>query len=217
MIASRFSTLQPPPKPSAVSARPSSCSAPVTTMLAPTASRLAITGPQIAPASSSTAAATRPIQMPTAGKYFTQRDSQSVGVAASDDGTGTMVMNRSAFMNSSVPVMSDVPGQDVAEIGDIGQEPRRRAHQRHREQGAGAFAEPQAEIEQRFGAERGEQYVVAFFRGAMRENTIIARRRTQPDRQQRRGAGNESVDDHRPALRRRAEYRACHHRDLQPA
>src|SRR5216684_2256123 len=37
MIASRFSALQPPPKPSAVSARPSSCKAPVTAMLAATA------------------------------------------------------------------------------------------------------------------------------------------------------------------------------------
>ena len=68
-----------------------------------------------------------------------------------DDGTGTMVMNRSAFRNSPVPLISDVSGQHVAEIGDISQQPCRRAHQRHREQGAGAFTQPQAEIEQRFG------------------------------------------------------------------
>src|ERR1700677_471115 len=32
-----------------------------------------------------------------------------------------------------------------------------------------------------------------------------------------RGAGNESVDQYWPALRRRAQHRAGHHRDLQPA
>ena len=59
--------------------------------------------------------------MPTAGKYFAQRDSQSGSIAVSDDGTGTMVMNRSAFRNSLLPVISDVSGQHVAEIGNIGQ------------------------------------------------------------------------------------------------
>ena len=59
--------------------------------------------------------------MPTTGKYFAQRDSQSGSMAASDDGTGMMVMNRSAFRNSPLPFISDVSGQHVAEIGDIGQ------------------------------------------------------------------------------------------------
>src|ERR1700733_9183709 len=174
MIASRFSTFQPPPKPSAVSARPSSCNPPDTTMLAATASRAAMTGLQIEPASSNTAADTAPTQIPTAGKYFAQRDSQSGAVAASDDGTGKMVMNRSALKKSRFPLISEFSGQYVAEIGDIGQKSCRRAHQRHREQRAGAFAQSQAEIEQRFGLHGGEQHVVAFLRGAMREHAVIA-------------------------------------------
>src|ERR1700733_12851464 len=167
MIASRFSTLQPPPKPSAVAAKPSSCNPPDTTMLAATASRAAMTGLQIEPASSNTAADTAPTQIPTAGKYFAQRDSQSGAVAASDDGTGKMVMNRSALKKSRFPLISEFSGQHVAEIGDIGQELCRRAHQRHREQGAGTFAEPQPEIQQRFCIEGGKQHVVALLRGAM--------------------------------------------------
>ena len=59
--------------------------------------------------------------MPTAGKYFAQRDSQSGSMAASDDGTGMMVMNRSAFRNSRFPFISDVSGQHVAEIGNVSQ------------------------------------------------------------------------------------------------
>src|SRR6202021_1536559 len=180
MIASRLPTPPPPPKPSAVSAKPSSCRAPVTTMLAATASRAAITGPQMAPASNNAPADTTPTQIPTAGKYFAQRDSQSGLAAASDDGTGRTVMNRSAFKNSPLPFISEFSGQHVAEIGDIGQEPRRRAHQRHREQGAGAFTEPQPEIEQRFGIEGGEQHIVALFRGAMREETVVARSGAKP-------------------------------------
>src|SRR5271163_4049760 len=180
MIASRFSTLQPPPKLSAVSARPSSCKAPVTAMLAATANRAAITGPQMVPANSNAAADTRPMQIPTAGKYFAQRDSQSGLDAVSDDGTGTMVMKRSAFRNSPLPLISDISSQHVAEIGDIRQEPCRGTHQRHREQGAGAFTEPQAEIEQRLGLEGGEYHVMALLRGAMGENTIIARCGTKP-------------------------------------
>src|SRR5712691_2449408 len=217
MIASRFSALQPPPKPSAVSARPSSCKAPVTAMLAATANRAAITGPQMAPASSSTTADAAPMPIPTAGKYFTQRDSQSGALAASDDGTGTMVMNRSAFRNSSLPLISDISSQHVAKIGDIRQEPCRGTHQRHREQGTGAFTGPEAEIEQRLGLEGGEYHVMALLRGAMGENTIIARCGTKPYRQQYCGAGNKSVDQYGPALRRRAQHGAGHHRDFQPA
>src|SRR5260370_25166780 len=216
MIASRFSTLRPPPRPSAVSARPSSCNAPVTTMLVATASSAAITGPQIAPASSSMTADAAPMPIPTAGKYFTQRDSQSGAVAASDDGTGTMVMSRSAFRNSSLPLISDISSQHVAEMGDIRQERCRGTHQRHREQGTGAFTEPQAEIEQRLGLEGGEYHVMALLRGAMRENTIIARCGTKPYRQQYCGAGNKSVDQYGPAPRRRAQHAAGHHRDFPP-
>src|SRR6185437_6867178 len=160
MIASRFSTLEPPPRPSAVSARPASCNAPVTAMLVATASRDATTGPQMRSASSSTTADASPIPMPTTGKYFAQRDSQSGSMAASDDGTGTTVMNRSAFRNSRLPFISDVSGQHVAEIGNVGQKPCRGAHQRHREHGAGAFTQSKAEIKQRFGLKGGEDRVM---------------------------------------------------------
>src|ERR1700722_71021 len=121
MMASRFSTLEPPPRPSAVSARPSSCNAPVMAMLVATANNDATTGPQMRSASSSTTADTTPIPTPTTGKYFAQRDSQSGAISVSADGTGTMVMNRSAFINSLLPVISDVSGQHVAEIGNVGQ------------------------------------------------------------------------------------------------
>ena len=59
--------------------------------------------------------------MPTTGKYFAQRDSQSGAISVSDDGKGMMVMNRSALRNSRLPFISDVSGQHVAEIGNIGQ------------------------------------------------------------------------------------------------
>ena len=87
-------------------------------------------------------------------------------------------MNRSALRKWLRSIISDISGQHVAEIGDIGQQPRRGAHQRHREQRAGAFAEPQTEIEQRLGIERGQHDLVALFRRAMREHAIIARRGT---------------------------------------
>src|ERR1700687_2189198 len=190
MIARRFSTVQPPPNPSAVSARPSSCNAPVMTILVATARSTAINGSQIAPASNHIAADTIPTPIPTTGKYFPDRDNQSGSIASLDGATGMIVMNRSAFRKWRRSIISDISGQHVAEIGDIGQKPRCRTHQRHSEQRAGAFAEPQSEIEQRLRIERCEYDIVAFLRGAMREHAGIPRR---------------------------AHPRPRHHRDLQAA
>ena len=53
--------------------------------------------------------------------------------------------------------------------------------------------------------------------GAMREHAIVARRRLQPRPRPARRAGDEAVDHHRAAARRRAEHRAGHHREFVAA
>src|SRR4051812_48491419 len=158
MIASARSRVVAPSA-SAVSASASKCSAPVRTAPTATASTAASSPPREA-----TAPTAAPIPAPTTGKNAppraTSRPSRTI-----QRPTGTRVRNATAPANALTACIGDagvVEGRHIVEDRD------RRPQQGKRERGARALAEAQAELEQRFEAERVQDERVAGLRAAVR-------------------------------------------------
>jgi hypothetical protein len=93
----------------------------------------------------------------------------------------------------------------------------RRLDDSDRQRGAGAFAEPHAEIEQRPLADSAQNFGVSAFGRHVRGEAMVERALVERGEDRRRGADDEAVEQHRNALDARGEDRAGDRRDLAPA
>ena len=99
----------------------------------------------------------------------------------------------------------------------LGEDRERGVDERHRQRGAGPLAEAQVEIEQRLRAERLQHQAVPGLDRAVRGDQVAGRVRRDAHGRQRRGAGDEAVDDDRHARRRGAQHDARQAGDLEAA
>ena len=105
----------------------------------------------------------------------------------------------------------------LVERGHLGQDSLGRFDQVHRQRRAGAFAQPQAQVQERLLAQAGVHGAMALLRAAVGGDDVLARRRTKRMGQQRAGRGNETVDDDRLSPGGGAEHDAGNAADLEAA
>src|SRR5204863_3654230 len=106
---------------------------------------------------------------------------------------------------------------EVGERRHLRENAGRAPHEWYREATAGAFAEPQVEIEERVEAEVGERRARAGLDGAMAGDAAVAHARDERFGDEERGAGNHSVDDNRNVCRGSADDETRQRRDLETA